>query len=66
MLAVDRMLAYETRRVLSRKLRNPSCIVFICGNENAAQDAKATLTEIAGDSIEGIMGDRLLEEVFTL
>ena len=61
----DRMLAYETRRVLSRKLRNPSCIVFICGNEKAAQGVKATLTEIAGNEIEETMRDRLIEEVFT-
>ena len=62
--AQDRMLLEKNREILARKLRAPSCVVFLCGNEAAASGAKEILSEILGDDIEEVLGERFIEEVF--
>jgi sulfite reductase alpha subunit-like flavoprotein len=60
----DHLLIPHIKEKLSRKLQDPSCIVFICANEMAATAAGANLNSIAGTDIKNLLGERYIEEVF--
>ncbi|KIV99280.1 uncharacterized protein PV09_09048 [Verruconis gallopava] len=60
----DRMLLPETRSRLAEKLKDPSCVVFVCANEVAAEGVFANLSLIAGEDVKRLLGDRYVEEVF--
>jgi hypothetical protein len=60
----DRLLLPRTREKLSRKLQDPSCIIFVCANEMAATAAGANLDLIAGTDVRSLLGERYIEEVF--
>ncbi|KAL8951350.1 MAG: hypothetical protein Q9222_002669 [Ikaeria aurantiellina] len=49
---------------LKRKLRDPSCIVFVCANDSAADGSVAKLSEIAGGDVKELLGERYVEEIF--
>jgi hypothetical protein len=54
----------DIKEKLSRKLQDPSCIVFICANEMAATAAGANLNSIADTDVKNLLGERYIEEVF--
>jgi hypothetical protein len=60
----DHLLLPHIKEKLSRKLQDPSCIVFICANEMAATAAGGNLNLIAGTDIKSLLGERYIEEVF--
>lgn len=49
---------------LKRKLTDPSCIVYVCANDSAADGAVGNLSEIAGCNVKEFLGDRYIEEIF--
>jgi sulfite reductase alpha subunit-like flavoprotein len=60
----DRLLLPHIREKLSRKLHDPSCIVFVCANELAATATGTNLDLIAGTDVRNMLGERYIEEVF--
>jgi sulfite reductase alpha subunit-like flavoprotein len=60
----DHILLPHVKEKLATKLRDPACIVFICGNEWAAEKAVINLSVIAGTDVKEMLGERYIEEVF--
>lgn len=60
----DHLIMPHVRGQLERKLRDPSCIVFVCANDSAADGSVANLNKIAGGDVKELLGDRYVEEIF--
>jgi sulfite reductase alpha subunit-like flavoprotein len=60
----DHLVLPHVTEKLVAKLRDPSCIVFICANEHAADGAVANLTKVLGADVKELLGDRYIEEIF--
>jgi sulfite reductase alpha subunit-like flavoprotein len=60
----DHLLLPHVKAKLANELRDPSCIVFVCANEMAADASAANLSLIAGTDVKELLGERFIEEVF--
>ncbi|KAL8942508.1 MAG: hypothetical protein Q9216_001609 [Gyalolechia sp. 2 TL-2023] len=60
----DHLMWPHVREQLGRKLKDPSCIVFVCANDSAADGSVANLNEILGGDIKELLGERYVEEIF--
>lgn len=60
----DHLLQSTVIEILSVKLQDPVCVVYICANGLAAEAARKNLSSIAGTEIRRLLGDRMIEEVF--
>jgi sulfite reductase alpha subunit-like flavoprotein len=60
----DHILLENVKDKLVRKLRDRSCIVFVCANEWAAEGAVVNLSLIAGANVKELLGERYIEEIF--
>ena len=60
----DHMMLPLVRAQLERKLKDRSCIVFVCANESAVDGTMANLNEIVGGDVKELLGDRYIEEIF--
>ncbi|KAF2670075.1 hypothetical protein BT63DRAFT_424035 [Microthyrium microscopicum] len=60
----DHILLQSVKDKLAEKLRDPSCIVFVCANEWAAEGAVVNLSLIAGGNVKDLLAERYIEEIF--
>lgn len=60
----DHLMLPLVRGQLERKLRDHSCIVFLCANDSAAEGSLANLNEIVGGDVKELLGERYVEEIF--
>jgi sulfite reductase alpha subunit-like flavoprotein len=60
----DHLILADVKEKLVEKLRDPSCIVFVCANEWAAEGAVINLSLAAGANVKDMLGDRYIEEIF--
>ena len=60
----DHLLLPLIRAQLEHKLRDRSCIVFVCANDSAVDGTVANLNEIVGGDVKELLGDRYVEEIF--
>jgi hypothetical protein len=60
----DHILFPDVKTRLAKLLRDPSCIVFVCANDSAADAVVDNLSEIIGSNVKDALGQRYIEEVF--
>ncbi|KAF1990629.1 hypothetical protein K402DRAFT_410120 [Aulographum hederae CBS 113979] len=60
----EHLLLPHVKEGLLKKLKDPSCIVFVCANEKAAEASVINLSLVLGGNVKDVLGERYVEEVF--
>ncbi|KAJ4356851.1 uncharacterized protein N0V89_004888 [Didymosphaeria variabile] len=62
--AQDKVFDIKFRNIISAKIRDESCYVFVCASPQAAKGFSSNLSALIGRNVRDALGERYIEEVF--